>query len=108
MLALFVAAVFVTLLAPLAHSQGYERLCSARGDHYIAVDDHGMPLDESSDRTKGAHCPLCLPAAAPPAAFLWTPSPDRPVVTPHARAESAHIAALVGAPFPPRAPPLFS
>ena len=100
--------LFVTLASPLVQAQAYERLCSARGDHFIAVDEQGMPVDESSDRSHGAHCPLCLPAGAPPGAFLWTPSADRPNVTPQARAESAHVAALVGAPFPPRAPPVVS
>jgi len=107
-LALFVATLFVTLLSPLVHGQAYERLCSARGDHFIAVDDAGVPMDASNAASHGAHCPLCLPAGAPPTAFLWTPSADRPDATPHARAESAHIAALVGSPFPPRAPPLVS
>jgi hypothetical protein len=111
-LAIFVATLCVTLLAPFVASAGYAEVCSAQGVRLVAVDGapaevHAThPGDPTSDST--AHCPLCMPAAAPPSAIAWDFTP----VQPHAHAlraiPAARLAGLVGAPLPARGPPTLS
>lgn len=98
--------MLVTLLAPWVHPASYERLCSAAGHRYVQVDDHGIAMQ--GDDAQAAHCPMCLPTGAPPSTIAFAPDAIAPVATPTMRMHDAHIAALVGAPFPPRAPPAVS
>ena len=99
----------VTGLAPWMEAHGWERLCSAQGVRWVDAEghvhskpDHGTPQDHA------AHCALCLPAATPPGVFQWAGLPDHFVATLAERLDAVHVASLVGAPFPPRAPPFIA
>ena len=106
-LALFVAMLVVTGIAPWMEAHAWERVCSAQGDRWVDADGHVASHDGSGPvQDHAAHCPLCLPAATPPVPFAWIPPVDAPVATRVERLHAVHLASLVGAPFPPRAPPV--
>ncbi len=103
-LAAFVAAVVVTLLAPFVHPVADALVCSAQG--IKVVEQGGLP---SPAHDHAAHCPLCMPAGAPPPTAFATDIPSLP--TPSFVAVAMPVARRttpVGAPLPPRGPPLVS
>ena len=108
-LALFIAMIVVTGMAPWVEARAGDRPCTMDGDDAMDADEaHHAEGHSHTPEDHAAHCPLCMPAAAPPAPFSLNVDPDRPVVTLATRRYSARIAAVVGAPFPPRAPPVHS
>jgi hypothetical protein len=82
-------------------------VCSADGGvKLLATSDDGGPASPQS--THGVDCALCLPAMVPPpqpVLALNVPQPLGHALKPEVQ---AHIAALVGAPLPPRGPPAFA
>ena len=106
MLAAFVAAICITLLAPFVHVSVLERVCSATGDRLVAVDaaeshdGHQAPVHDAA-----AHCPLCLAAGMPPSPFVRDFSPVQPLAHVQRAIPAARLAGLVGAPLPARGPP---
>ena len=106
-LAWFVLTLGVANAAPLLHPVTLTIVCSESGARMVMVDDDGAPAAaHGSGHT--LDCPMCLPAALPPgfAAQAFAPAPAQAcAIHPFA---SAHIAALVGAPLPPRGPPRLS
>jgi hypothetical protein len=104
-LASFVAAVLVTLLAPLVHPLAYELVCSAQGSKMIV---QGDAVDHHDAGDHAAHCPLCMPAGAPPVAFHWDSTSVQPLAHVQQSIPAARLASLVGAPLPARGPPLAS
>lgn len=101
-LAWFVLTVGVAVASPIVHPQSMELICSAGGTMKLVVAD--------GEGDSGVHhtldCPMCM-AISPPS----TVSPvlfDQPDPMAHAlqKLAVAHIASLVGAPLPPRGPPV--
>ncbi len=110
----YFAALCVTLLAPFVHTVSYELVCSVSGQKVVAISDHDDSTESNhspsgSPHDDGAgHCPLCMPAAPPPAYALWDPAPVQPLAHARESIPAARLASLVGAPLPARGPPLAS
>ena len=104
-LAWFVLTLGVAIASPIVHPQSMQVICSDGGSmKLVATGD-----DEAA---QGVHhtldCPLCLATTlpAPPASRrVAEPQPMAHALHPFA---TAHIAALLGAPLPPRGPPTLS
>lgn len=106
-LAWFVLALSVAVASPMAQPLAMELVCSASGGvKLIAVGD------SSDDATPAGHhvldCPMCLVATPPPPPHKARLAPPQPLAHALQPIAAAHIAALVGAPLPPRGPPSFS
>lgn len=104
-LAWFVLTLGVAVASPMVHPQAMEVVCSAGGSMKVVAIDDGNAVQA---RLYTLDCPMCLAATLPaPPANVRAELPQplayalRPIV-------AAHIAALVGAPLPPRGPPSFS
>lgn len=106
-----VLAVFVLILAvagasPIVHPKTMEIVCTAGGAMKIVVSG-----DDGQSADMGQHtldCSLCLAATLPlpqTRTRLEVPQPLAHALTP---VFAAHIAALVGAPLPPRGPPFLA
>ena len=95
----------MTLLAPFVSPITYELVCSASGHRMIAVDADRNVQPAAQDGA--GHCPLCMPAAPPPAFVAWDLDPVQPLAHALQGMPAARLASLVGAP-PARGPPLLS
>ena len=105
----FVATVCVTLLAPFVRPMSYELLCSASGHKLIAVtSDRDIVAPTGMHGDGSGHCPLCMPAAPPPALIAWDFVPVQPLAHVQQRIAAARLASLVGAPLPARGPPFLT
>lgn len=105
------------VLAPFVHPVAYELVCSAAGNKLVAVADHagvehGLGEHDgvdgggtSSHDDHAAHCPLCMPAGAPPAMHVLVAEPVQPLAHVLQSIPAARLASLVGAPLPARGPP---
>ncbi len=96
------------VLAPFVHPVAYQLVCSVQGNKLVAVAEHGVVDDgatHSSDEHT-AHCPLCMPAGAPPSLLAWELAPVQPLAHVLQSIPAARLAGLVGAPLPARGPPL--
>lgn len=104
-LACFVAAVGVATAAPLVHPKAMELVCTAGGSIQWVMADGDADGEVPAMGLHTLDCALCLPAALPATPVLppvSAPPPPLQAVHPFV---SAHIAALLGAPLPPRGPP---
>lgn len=105
-LAWFVLTLGVAVASPVVHPKAMELVCSASGSVKLVVVDGTSEGQQGTSHT--LDCSLCLPASLP------TPLFPHQLVLPqvHVNARhpfaSAHIAALLGAPLPPRGPPSLS
>ena len=102
-LAWFVLTLGVAGASPFVHPKAMEIVCSADGGMKIVVLNDDGQAAEASQHT--LDCSLCLAPSLPiPQSHASLPMPQplahalKPVV-------AARIAALVGAPLPPRGPP---
>lgn len=106
-LALFVTAVFVSLISPIIHPKTFELVCSATDGVQLKVSG-----DDGEGGTSGAHktldCSLCLPVTPPPPARTAAFTQPQPLARALQPLVAAQIASLVGAPLPPRGPPFLS
>lgn len=98
----FLLALGVAAAAPAVQPQVMELVCTAAGGMLVVTGEDGQaaPLGQST-----LDCSLCLMplgTTAPAMAALPAQQPLAHALTPMA---AAHIAALVGAPLPPRGPP---
>lgn len=105
-LAWFVLTLGVAVASPMVYPQAMELVCSDGGTMKVVV------IGEDGEAVQvGQHtldCPMCLAAVLPPA-FVSIPFPHlAPLLLAQHPFAAAHIAALVGAPLPPRGPPSFS
>ena len=109
-LASFVAAIAVALLAPFVHPVAFALVCSAQGSKLIVqgdVDaDHGAGPSSGDDHA--AHCPLCMPMGAPPSTIVPDFTPPQVLAFVQQSIPAARLASLVGAPLPARGPPVLS
>lgn len=103
-LAWFVLALGVAVAAPVVAPRAMELVCSASGDMRLVVvgeDGTGDPVTPHGS----LDCPLCLPAALPPAPAALHFAHASPLAHALRPLPAARIAAQVGAPLPPRGPP---
>lgn len=101
----FVLTLGCAVASPIVNPQSLQMLCSANGSmKVIVVDDNGQQVMANGQH--GLDCPLCLSVNAPPpqqaAQFIAQPQPLGRALQP---VVSARIAAIAGAPLPPRGPP---
>jgi len=102
-MAWFLLALGIAVASPIVHPHSMQVVCTAGGGMQVIM------LDDDGQAVPGNHhtldCPLCLAVIAPPS----YPSPvfeqPRPLGLALHPVVSARIAALVGAPLPPRGPP---
>lgn len=97
----FVLVLGVAGASPLVHPRAMEVVCSAGGVKIVFTDD-GQPAQAGQHTLD---CSLCLPAAVPAATASHAPDVPQPLAHALKPSAAAHIAALVGAPLPPRGPP---
>lgn len=101
----FVLTLGAASAAPMAQSGDLALVCSEGGVKLVLVDQDGAAVH---GKAHTLDCPLCLPAAPPPA--LAAPRGPVPQPMPGATqvAIASHVTASVGAPLPPRGPPAYS
>lgn len=104
-LAWFVLTLGAASAAPVVHPTTLALVCSEGGAKLVLVDSDGAAVHGKGHTLD---CPLCLPAAVPPAIA----TPRMPVPQPSAAAvtvsTASHATASAGAPLPPRGPPAYS
>lgn len=111
MLARLVLAWFVLMLgvagvSPFVHPKTMEVVCSTGGSVQIVyLDIDGGP---SQAGQHSLDCSLCLPAVLPVAAVSVAVDMPQPLAHAPEPLAAAHVAARVGAPLPPRGPPLIA
>ena len=102
-LAWFALTLGVAMASPIVAPKTMEMICADGGTMKVIVVDKNGDVVEVGQHT--LDCAMCLPASLPaPAATqqMIQPQPLAHALTP---IEEARIAALVGAPLPPRGPP---
>lgn len=98
----FVLTLGAANAGPLVLPVTMALVCSEGGTKVVIVDDGGAALHGERHTLD---CPLCLPAAPPPMfSAPRLPAPQAPACIAHPLV-SADIAAIGGAPLPPRGPP---
>jgi hypothetical protein len=105
-LAWFVLTLGVAVASPMVHPQAMEVVCSAGGSmKVVAIDDDGSTVQAGHH---ALDCPMCLAATLPPTPVNVRADMPQPLAYALRPIVVAQIAALVGAPLPPRGPPSFS
>lgn len=98
----FVLTFGMAVASPLLAPTTMVVVCSHEGSKTIMVDADGKAVTSASDTL---HCPLCLPATAPPPVVsLSLPAQDA-VSNAQPCRTSATFPVPVGAPLPARGPP---
>jgi len=104
-LAWFVLTLGAASAAPVVQPATIALVCSEGGAKVVLVDRDGAVVHGKGHTLD---CPLCLPAAVPPAVA----APRMPVPQPSAAVATiftaARTTASAGAPLPPRGPPIHS
>ncbi|GKT24893.1 DUF2946 domain-containing protein [Acidovorax sp. SUPP3334] len=105
-LAWLVLTLGIAVASPLVQPKAMELICSDGGSAKLVF------VDDSGEAEQGAHhgldCSLCLPAALPLTLGHYELVLPQPSVNARYPFVSAHITALLGAPLPPRGPPILS
>ena len=103
-LAWFVVSIGVAVASPMVNPQPMELICSGSGAIKLLVktDDGATEVPSHT-----LDCPLCLHFSAPAPQAQTVVEPQQPLAHALLPAVRATIAALVGAPLPPRGPPAF-
>ncbi|MFN3375784.1 MAG: DUF2946 domain-containing protein [Burkholderiaceae bacterium] len=102
-LAWFVLTLGLAGVSAVAQPRAMELICTSEGSMRLVV--------TSSDATTAADsapmldCAMCLPSALPWPAQVYPSAAPQPLGYALQPAEAARMAALVGAPLPPRGPP---
>ncbi len=102
-LAWFVLMLGVAGASPLVHPKTMQVVCSAGGSVKVVFTEDGQPVQAGQHTLD---CSLCLPAGVPAPSASVTLEMPQPLAHALKPLVSAHIAALVGAPLPPRGPPV--
>ena len=94
----------VAVASPLANPEGVQLVCTSAGVvKLVHLDADGHETQSSSS----LHCPLCLPASAPPAVWVHEQAHVGLSFALHPL-DQARLASLIGLPWQARAPPFFS
>jgi len=103
-MAWFMLTLGIAVASPIVHPQAMEVVCTSSGSMQVIM------LDEDGQAVPGPHhsldCPLCLAIITPPAHPTLHFEQLQPLGLALHPVVSARIAALVGAPLPPRGPPV--
>lgn len=102
-LAWFVLTLSIAGASPFVHPKAMEIVCSAGGAMKIVMLGDEGPAAETSQHT--LDCSLCLVPTLPIPKAQTSVSMPQPLAHALTPIVAAHIAALVGAPLPPRGPP---
>lgn len=99
----FALTLGVAIASPFVAPKTVEMICSDGGAMMLIVVDKNGDVVESGQHT--LDCAMCLPASPPPSTPIWQIAQPQPLAHAMTPIEEARIAALVGAPLPPRGPP---
>lgn len=102
-LAWFVLTLGVAVASPMVRPHAMELVCTSGGAIQLVAVDSGE--EASASAPHALDCPLCLAATLPPAQRMQASTQPQPLGRALHPIVSARIAALVGAPLPPRGPP---
>ncbi|MDY0105422.1 DUF2946 domain-containing protein [Achromobacter sp.] len=102
-LAWFALTLGVAMASPIVAPKTMEMICSDGGAMRVIVVDKNGDVVEAGQYT--LDCAMCLPASLPASIVTQSMSQPEPLAHALASIEAARIAALVGAPLPPRGPP---
>lgn len=105
-LAWFMLTMGAAIASPIVHPQAMQLVCTSGNAIKLVVVG-----DDDTDADSVGHlaldCPLCLHFSAPAPQARSVVEPPQPLAHALLPAVKATIAALVGAPLPPRGPPAF-
>lgn len=102
-MAWFALTLGLAIASPLVRPQAMELVCTAGGSvKLVAV---GGEEGQAVSPHHSLDCPLCLAVTPPPAHVSPSWAQPQPLGRALQPIVSARIAALVGAPLPPRGPP---
>lgn len=105
-LAWFVLTVGVAIASPIVHPQAMELICTTGGvAKLVVLDEDGQQASSATHHT--LDCPLCLQLSSTLPLQQGAEHQSQPLAHVLQKAVAATIAALVGAPLPPRGPPIF-
>jgi hypothetical protein len=102
-LAWFALTLGVAMASAIIAPKTMEMICSDGGTMKVIVVDKNGDIVEAGQHT--LDCAMCLPASLPAAAVASQVAQPQPLAHALTPIEEARIAALVGAPLPPRGPP---
>jgi len=102
-LAWFVLSLGVAVASPLVQPQALELVCGAGASAKLVLMD-GEGQSVAADH-HALDCPACLAATLPPPVITLQLPAATPVPLAQHPFHAAHLAALTGAPLPPRGPP---
>lgn len=102
-LAWFALTLGVAALSPMVHPQALELICTSGVTAKLVV--RGSEGDTAPVGHQTLDCSACFVATLPPWPVAATLPPAQPLARALQPMVAAHIAALVGAPLPPRGPP---
>lgn len=105
-LAWFVLTLGVAMASPLVQPHAMELVCTAGGAIKLVSAEDGRDLSASA--AHGLDCPMCLAVTPPPGQRGAPAAQPQPLGRALHPIVSARMAALVGAPLPPRGPPPLS
>lgn len=105
-LACYLLMVSVAGASPLVHPQMMDIVCTADGEMKLIVINGDEQAAEFGKHT--LDCSLCLAASLPAPCLQSKSDIKQPLAHALLPAVEAHIAALVGAPLPPRGPPVLA
>ena len=102
-LAWFALTLGVAVASPIVSPKTMEMVCADGGTMKLIMVDEDGGVAPSGQHT--LDCAMCLPASLPLVADIRQTSQSQPLAHALSPIEEARIAALVGAPLPPRGPP---
>lgn len=104
-LAWFMLTIGAAIASPIVHPQALQLVCTTGNAMKLVVGNDGADATPPGHHT--LDCPLCLHFSAPAPQAQTVVEPQQPLAHALLPAVRATIAALVGAPLPPRGPPAF-
>ena len=106
-LAWFVLTLGVAVASPMVQPHAMELVCTAGGAIKLVSVEDGRDLSAAAayGLDHGLDCPMCLAVVLPPGHAVVPSAQPQPLGRALQPIVSARIAALVGAPLPPRGPP---
>lgn len=102
-LAWFLLTLGIAVASPIVHPRAMQMVCASSGSIQVLILDENGQAEASLHHT--LDCPLCVALTTPPVyPDIRFEQPVLQAIALYALG-SQHIAALLGAPFPPRGPP---
>lgn len=102
-LACFLLTLGVAMASPWVSPKSFEMVCTDGGSMKLVVVDQDGDVAAAGQHT--LDCAMCLPASLPAPLVNQIAPQLQPLAHAMNPVEKARIAALVGAPLPPRGPP---